>query len=149
LVVNMFSCTQAQLEKVILADDQATLFPNSYDSYVRTDEYDAVAFASKHLDMATWTNSVSNTFPVNDSYTSTLNGSLRRVPKDGTTFTNSDVLLARTWLPAPATFSASSASWFRHDYEIEIFWEESPGRVFHVYGMWRDVKVGSFNLTLN
>jgi hypothetical protein len=149
LVVNRFSCTQAQLEKVILNGDQATLYPGSYDKYVRTDDYDRAAFDARKLNFATWSEEVDNTFPVNDSYTSTVGGSLRRVPKDGTTLTNSDMLVARTWLPAPATFSASSSSYYRQDYEIEMFWETSPGTMFHVYGMWRDIKDGSFNVTLD
>ena len=37
----------------------------------------------------------------------------------------------------------------RQDYEIEMFWAPSPGKMFHVYGMWRDVKIGSVGLTLD
>lgn len=149
LVVNEFDCTQAQLEKVLLNDDQATLYPGSYGKYVRTDTFDKAAWSANTLNLAEWTSAIDNTFPVNDNFSLVSGGSLRRVPKDGTTLSESDLLIARTWLLAPATFSAGSASWYRQDYEIEMFWAPSPGKMFHVYGMWRDVKIGSVGLTLD
>ena len=42
----------------------------------------------------------------------------------------------------------TSTSSLTQNYEIEVFWEQSPGRVFHAYGMWREVTVGGFNLTI-
>ena len=45
-------------------------------------------------------------------------------------------------------FPSTSTSYFKQDYQIEVFWEQSPGRIFHGYGMWRDIKVGGFNLTI-
>jgi hypothetical protein len=64
-------------------------------------------------------------------------------------FTQSDVLIARNWMPAPATFSASSSSYYRQLYDIEIFWEQSAGQMFHVYGSWRDLKLGLLNITID
>jgi hypothetical protein len=151
LVINEFNCTQAQLEKVLTTDDQNSLFPKTYDKYVRTDDYNRDDFLAKKIDLATWSNEVDLTFSfVNDSYTSTVKGSLRRIPKADSTFAQSDVLIARTWLPAPATFLPGATSYYKQDYEIEIFWEQSPGRMFHAYGMWRQIKIGgSINLTLD
>jgi hypothetical protein len=148
LVVNEFDCTQAQLEKVLLNDDQSDQFPGDYSKYVRTDSYDRSQWDAKTINMATWSNEIdiSFPFPVNDSDTSTVKGSLRRIPKQDATFAQSDVLIARTYLPAPAVFPQGSGNYYKQDYEIEIYWEQSPGKMFHVYGMWRDVKLAGFTL---
>jgi hypothetical protein len=70
------------------------------------------------------------------------------VPAATDAATKGPFLITRTWLPAPATFSATSTSSFKQDYQLEIFWEQAPGTIFHAYAMWREIRDGGFNLTL-
>lgn len=60
----------------------------------------------------------------------------------------SDVLLTRVWLTAPAVFGANSTSFFNQNYEVHIYWEQSPGRILHAVGVWREVKIGAIDKTL-
>ena len=83
--------------------------------------------------------------PIDDQYDALIKGSLRRIP--GAAPGGGDVLAYRSALPAPATFRGNSTSYFRQDYQLEIYWEQEPGKIFHSYGMWREMKVGGFNLT--
>lgn len=148
LAVTMFDCTTAKLEGILAADDQFTLFPGVWDANVRTKTSDGAAFLSGAANTVSWSSAIKITFPIGDQYSSTIRGSLRRVPVADKSFSQSGLIVARTWLPSPAVFGQGSTSYFKQDYQIEIFWEPTAGRIFHAYGMWREVKVGGFNLTL-
>lgn len=148
IVVNLFDCTLEKLTNILIAQDQMTQYPDVYKSYARSYTSDEAAFRDRSADVITWQVDLSAALPVDDVYTSLIKGGVRRVraPADGAT--KGDFLVTRTWLTAPASFGAMSTSAFTQDYQIEVFWEQSPGRIFHAYGMWRDIKVGGFNLTI-
>lgn len=146
MVVNLFDCKLDVLADILSADDQIALYPDSWTTHARTANGDRQAFLEKRTNRYGWDADITVTFPVGDVYQSKLKGSLRRVPASSTF--EHDVLVARLWLTAPATFASSSTSYFNQNYEIEVFWEHSPGRIAHGYGMWREVKVGTFNITI-
>ncbi len=148
LVVNLFDCTLDKLEGILIAQDQSSQYTDVYKSYVRSYTTDADAFRGKGTDVIGWTVEVKAALPVEDIYTSTIKGGVRRVqaPADGPT--KGSFLIARTYLTAPAAFATMSGSWFRQDYQLEVYWEQSPGRIFHAYAMWRDIKAGGFNLSI-
>jgi hypothetical protein len=148
IVVNLFDCTLEKLTPILIAQDQMKQYPDVYKSYVRTYTSDEAAFRDRSTDVITWTVDLSAALPVDDVYSSVIKGGVRRVraPADGPT--KGDFLVTRTWLTAPATFAASSTSSFKQDYQLEVFWEQSPGRIFHAYGMWRDITVGGFGLSI-
>ncbi len=148
LIVNLYDCSLDKLEGILIAQDQASQYTDVYKSYVRSYTTDADAFRARTTDVIKWTVDVQAALPIDDVYSSKLEGGVRRVraPADGPT--KGDFLIARTWLTAPATFSSTSTSWFRQDYQLEIYWEQSPGRIFHAYAMWRDIKAGGFNLSI-
>ncbi len=149
IVVNLFDCTLDKLENILIAQDQIAQYPDVYKSYVRTYSTDEAAFRARSTDVITWSVDLSAALPIDDVYTSVIKGGVRRVkaPADGAT--KGDFLIARTYLAGPATFtSPTTTSHFRQDYQIEVFWEQSPGRIFHGYGMWRDIKAGGFNLSI-
>lgn len=148
LVVNLFDCTLDKLEKILSAADQKAQYDGVYDAYSRTFSTDAAAFADKRTNVLNWDIDLKASLPVNDTYSSHLKGGLRRVPAAASSATKGPFLIARTWLTAPAEFGKDSTSYFKQDYQIEVFWEQSPGRIFHAYGMWREIKDGGFNLTL-
>jgi hypothetical protein len=120
----------------------------TYDRNVRTLDGDRQQFLDGTKPGIKWSSDITITFPVADPYDSKIGGSLRRMTPAKASDFPSPVIVARTWLKEPATFGATSASFFKQNYEIEIFWEQTPGRIFHAYGMWREVKVGGFNKTL-
>ena len=43
----------------------------------------------------------------------------------------------------PAAFDEGSKKSMDQDYQIEAFWERSPGELVHVYGMWRQGDYGA------
>jgi hypothetical protein len=146
LVLNVFDCTLPRLEAILSDPDQSALYPRVWESFRRDTRSDRDAFLAGTSATLSWSQQVDLKFPVDDLYTATLEGSLRRVKAaDGFP---SDFLVARLYLPKPATFATTSTSSLTQNYEIEVFWEQSPGRVFHAYGMWREVTVGGFNLTI-
>lgn len=148
LVVNLFDCRLDVLQDILAATDQSTLYPDVYLSNVRTFSNDHDGYLGKQQQTLDWRSDIAIEFPVGDNYTSVVGGSLRRIPAPADGTFPSDIVLARTWLTAPAQFSAESTSYFRQDYQMEIFWEQTPGKIFHAYGMWREVAVGGFNITL-
>jgi hypothetical protein len=148
LLLKTFPCTLSKLEQVLIALDQKSQYTGVYDDYSRTYTSDADAFTAGTTNTVTWEVDVKASLPVNDSYASRLKGGVRRVPAKAGPPGLGPFLVVRTWLTAPAVFSAGSGSYFKQDYQIEIFSEPSPGRIFHAYGMWREIKAGGFNLTL-
>lgn len=148
LAVNMFDCTLPKLDKILADRDQFNLYAGVWDSNERTFTSDHDTYLAGSVATLSWDSTIKVSFPVGDQYTSLIKGTLRRVPAPAGS-TRGPMLLARTWLDHPATFGSNSSSYFKQDYEIEIFWEQSAGKIFHAYGMWRDVKVGSFGLTLD
>lgn len=148
MVVNLFDCTLPRLERILAAVDQRSQYEGVYDAYARTWTSDGDAFLAGAASALTWDVEVKASLPVADAYTSQLKGSLRRVAGPAEGATKGPFLVARTWLTAPATFGQGSTSHFTQDYQVEVFWEQAPGRIFHAYGLWRDIKVGSVGLTL-
>lgn len=146
LVVNLFDCTLDKLEGILIALDQKAQYQGVYDDYARSYSSDADAYLGRQAKTVSWNVDVKASLPIGDTYTSKLKGGLRRVPAPADGATKGDFLIARTWLTEPATFLTNSGSWFRQDYQVEVFWEQSPGRIFHAYGMWRDIMAAGVGL---
>ncbi len=146
LVVNLFDCTLDKLEAIHIAADQMHYYPDAYGTYTRTFTSDFDAYARRDKDRLSWDSEETATLPIDDVYGAVRKGTLRRVraPADGPT--KGHFLVEKRYLTTPATFSPSSNSHILHDYEVEVFWEQSPGRIFHGYGGWRDIKDGSFDI---
>lgn len=148
LMLDTFRCTLDRLAEILSATDQPALYPMVWDRNARTPANDPAEFVSGQRATLMWDAEIGVTFPVADPYLSHFKGSLRRVHPPSAEVP-SDVLLSRVWLTEPAAFSApNSTSSLTHDYEVHLFWEREPGVVFHAFGLWREVKVGGFNLTL-
>lgn len=144
ILVNLFDCSLDKLETILSAKDQKAQYEGVYESYDRTFTVsDPEAFNSKSVDRINWDIAMRVALPLGDVYDSNVKGGLRRV-KGGA---NGDFIIARTYLTAPATFmNPNTTSYFKQDYQIEVFWEQSPGRIFHAYGMWREIK--TYDLTI-
>lgn len=148
LVVNLFDCTLERLASILSDPAQNTLYPGVWTSNVRTLESDRQPFLDQTEPLLRWSADISITFPIADTYTSVIKGSLRRVKPPSAEVFPSDVLLSRVWLTAPATFGPNSTSSFTQNYELHLYWEQSPGRVLHAVGAWRELRVGALDKTL-
>jgi hypothetical protein len=145
LLLNPYACTLDKLAEILVAADQPTQYPDVYDYYDRQYQGDRDAFLARDTATLSWKVSMKASLPVSDQYEALLEGALRRIP--GAAPGGGEVLVYRSALPSPATFAANSTSYFRQDYQLELYWERAPGEIFHAYGMWREMKVGGFNLT--
>lgn len=147
LIVNLYDCTLEKLAPILVSTAQATLYDGVYDAYERTYTSDLGAWEAGGPARLSWDVTAKASLPIADTYTSHLQGGIRRIPA-AAPGQGGDVLVTRTWLPAAAEFvDPASTSYFRQDYQVEVYWEQAPGRLFHAYGMWRELKVGGFNLT--
>lgn len=141
-VTNVFPCTLDKLETIVSALDQKAQYPEAYDDYTRTYTSDVAKYQDRSAPTVTWDVNLTAKL-VTAPYSSTLKGGLRRVAPVGGKPAFGSMLIARTWLPGPATFkNPDPATSFEQDYQIEIFWERAPGEIFHAYGMWRDLRLG-------
>lgn len=148
IVVNLFDCTLPKLSAILAAKDQKAQYTDVYESYDRTfTSSDVDAFVNGSSSVLNWDIAARVALPLGDVYDSNLKGGLRRITASAESATKGDFIIARTYLTAPAMFqNPNTTSYFRQDYQIEIFWEQSPGRIFHAYGMWRDIK--TYDLTI-
>jgi hypothetical protein len=138
LVVTDMPCTLAQIEPLLYRQDQDKIHSGQYDSYARTYTSSLDDFTSGKSETITWTSTYK---PNGLPYTATVSGGLRLIPDLGkSTSPFGPVLLARTWLPQPATFSVNG-QYFKQDYQMEVYWERTPGHTIHSFADWRDISV--------
>lgn len=140
LVAPELDCPLDQIEKLVVAKNQTELYPKLYDSYTRTYTSNVQDFLARKAPVATWTTEYQAS-AIGNTYVAKLSGGARRVP--GAAPDGKDVLLARTYLNAPATFSTAGDAEFNQDYQIELYWERTPGKTLHFYGLWREFRIAS------
>ena len=73
------------------------------------------------------------------SYTADLLSGVRRIPELSPF---GPALVTAAWLTGPADFDSDSKS-MDQDYQVEIYYERSPGEILHAYGVWREADFGS------
>lgn len=129
-----YDCTLEALAPILTYQDQNELF-GVYDAYSRVYTSDAAAFDSGAAATISWEVTITTTL-LNTTYTEIARGGVRRT---------ADALVSRTWLTEPATFEDSDWS-FDQDYQIEAWYEPTPGEVVHLYGIWRWMALGSVDM---
>ncbi len=143
VVVTTMPCTLEQVETIFIGDDFASSFPDVYDSYAReylTSFDDYVARTSSEL---AWTTTYQATL-IGDPYTSEVSGEARWVPAmDREEGPPGPALLSRSVLMKPASFAADSNKSMPQDYQIDLYYERSPGEVVHMFAVWRQMNVGT------
>ncbi len=142
-LLNTFHCTLTQLEKVLKFRDQGYLYPDQYNLYqsnFTSSEADYMARKTSFLYWSTYLSATKGLWTMNE----TLVGALRFIPDQGATKSpHGAALIARTYMPEPAHFEDADKLWLQ-DYQVEIYYEQEPGRILHAYGMWRQVDLGAF-----
>jgi len=139
VMARRMTCTLDALAPVLTALDQDTLYPDVYTAYDRAYTSELEAFTSGESATITWEVQASAEL-LGVTYTETLLGGLHRVDTD-----DGQALMARTWMPGPATWDADGWTWTQ-DYQIELFLEPEPGTLWHVYGLWRDMDLGGLTM---
>lgn len=138
LLITELDCPLAQVEKLVIAKNQTTIYPGLYDKYERTYTSDVNAFLGG-ANTVSWTTAYTAT-ALSRTYNANLHGGARYVK--GANPLGGDVLLSRTVLDAPAIFTSGDDAAFNQDYQIELYYERVPGKTIHFYGLWREFKVG-------
>lgn len=140
---NVMTCDLDAVVAILTWPDQAELYTDAYDAYVRAFVGDSEAFLAGGVDTLAWEADY-ETRVLGSSYTSHTVASLRRVPAEeleGTGITAA--YAARYFAPEPAVFEEGSGKTFDQDYQYEVYWSRDPGLTLHAYAMWRQADWGA------
>jgi hypothetical protein len=140
LMARRYSCTLAKLEPILYALDQDAQYTDVYTGYDRAYTSDLADFTSRISSKLTWEVTASAQL-LGVGYTEDLLGGLHFVTADD----GGGALMARTWMPAAATWDTEGWTWTQ-DYQIELWLEPEPGTLWHVYGLWRDMDLGGLTM---
>jgi hypothetical protein len=138
-LLNVLPCTLEQIQDIVTSLDQMTMYDEAYESYEREYTSDEEAYFSGDAPTLSFRSVIGATM-LGASYTETVEGLIRRVPTDDD-FNYSPVILARYHMPEEAVWDTASF-FFTQDYQVEIYYERSPGQVAHLYGLWRHMGYG-------
>ncbi len=137
LVVTEFGCKLSQIKKIHTAPNQDTLHPGAFKTYKRTYTQSRDAFVAGQLARLDWVSDITGDY--GDG--AMLEGA-RMVPDLGKVQTPfGAALVGRSWLKAAATGS----DW-KQDYEVDLYFERSPGRVVHMVAAWRQATFAGFDM---
>lgn len=142
LVVPELDCTLDQVEKLVVAKNQTEIYPKLYDQYSRDYTSSVQDFLGRKTSTVAWHTQYTAS-AIGNTYVAQLTGGARRVP--GAAPDGKDLLVARTYLNAPATFTTSGDAAFDQDYQIELYWERTPGKTLHFYALWRQFRIASLD----
>ncbi len=145
-IATSFPCTLQKAEEITYALNQDQLYSGTYDAYSRQYTSDFDAYLARKASTLTWDTSIKASI-LGSSYTEQLHGGMRRLGETSVASSVGPALIVRTWLPSPAQFDPGSSSSFEQDYQLEIYFERSPGQLVHGYALWRQMKIGSLGLT--
>lgn len=141
VLANVIGCTLEELEPILYALDQDQLYPDVYDAYGRVYTTDLDAYVAREAPQLGWQSDIEATI-LGSTYTERVLAGLRWSPAVEGSGDWGPVLLGRAWIPEPAAFEDENKS-FDQDFQLEIYWERSPGEVLHVYALWREMSYGS------
>lgn len=135
-MLNRFSCDPDRLRELLIDPDQDTLREGTYTAYDRRFTSDRGAYERGEVPTLSWDISISAQVVLSD-YSSELSGDIYDLGTDiGPAF------VQRSWFTEPATFQNNNT--WEQDYQLELYYEASPGEIVHLYGMWRQLDVAGF-----
>ncbi len=141
LLVSEITCTLADIEKLVIATNQDQLYPSTYDAYKRTYLSSQPDYAARKTDDVKWQTDLTASL-LSRQYESLLNGGNHYFKTGGPG--GKPMFFSRTFLTKPATFLKNGqGADFNQDYQIELYWERTPGHTAHFYGVWREFKMGT------
>ncbi len=137
-LLDAFDCTLPALDDVLIALNQDELYEGWYEAYDRTYTTDEAVYLSGETDLVRWHIDIENKL-LNTPFDERLHGALRYHQAES----GEAAIVQLTWMPTPAVFEQGDKV-FAQDYQIEVYYEASPGRVSHLYGLWREVQAAGF-----
>ncbi len=140
VVARSYACTLEELAPILYALDQDAQYPDVYTLYERAYTSDLDAFDARSSSTLTWEVTAAAEL-LGVSYTEDLLGGLHRIEDSA----GGPALMARTWMPTPATWESEGWTWTQ-DYQVELWLEPEPGTLWHVYGLWRDMDLGGLDM---
>lgn len=137
------ACDLDTLAQILVEPDQDQLYTGVYDAYARDYHDDTAAFVSGEALTLSWELTYTASL-LGATYETSTVGALRRVPVlDEELSPHGESIWFRSVMPEPAVFEGDSKKYLDQDYQLEAFWEPEPGRLLHVYAMWREANYGS------
>ncbi len=140
-MVRSLACEMDHLETILYQLDQDQLYEGVYDSYERSYTSSLEDYLARNTDFLSWEVDYSASI-LGSSYDAHIVGGLRYLPADEES-SHLPAIMSRVYMPRPAAFEDGSSKSMDQDYQIEIFWERSPGDLLHAYGLWRQGDYGS------
>lgn len=141
-IANVIDCDFELLQDILAYPSQDELYTGVYDHYQRAYTTSRNAWLDRSGAELTWDLDYSASI-ISSSYDASARGKLRRIERiDDELSPFGDIVLARAYLPEPATFKSDGRS-LDQDYQLELYWERRPGEVVHTYAMWRQADFGS------
>lgn len=134
--VGFVDCTPAEMEQILIAENQDELYPGNYTEYLREYSSDADAYATRDEHHLSWDATYSVSIFGMGDYTSTILGGAHFTP-DGD---DGPYLYSTTVMPDPAV--TAPATVFDIDMQMEAFYPHEGG-VVHFFGMWRNIVLDS------
>ncbi len=131
LVITDIACKISQVNAIHVHDRQDELHAGAYKSYKRTYKGNRDDYLAGKAARLEW-----NTELESDYAREKLAGAMRRIPdlgKERSPF--GTTLVSRTFLSEPAT----KTHW-PQDYQIDAYFERKPGRVVHLFAVWREAE---------
>ncbi|MFH1811446.1 MAG: hypothetical protein ABIJ09_22080 [Pseudomonadota bacterium] len=145
-VTNMFDCDLIKLEKILYDLNQAEKYPEVYDTYQRTYTSSLDDYTSRQSNTITWDMYYEATPMPAAKYGAHSKGGLRYIGADDSVeLAYGPAILSRIYMPDPAEYFDTDANEYLFDFQLELFYEPTPGRIAHFYPVWRHMAFHGVN----
>ena len=137
-VANVFACDIEKMEGLLYALNQDELYPDVYTSYERRYSSELEAYTSRRVNSLSWEVDYEAKPMPAASYKAQSKGGVRYIAaNEASEWRRGPALFQRTWMPQPAEYLDTDANEYDFDFQIELYFEISPGRMAHFYPLWR------------
>lgn len=137
-LVDLFDCTLGKLEPILYALDQGAKYSEVYLTFTRTYTSDIEEYKSRATNLATWDMYYEAQPLPAARYGVNTKGSIRYLGADpDVALPHGPVIVQRIYMPTPAHYFDTDANVFDLDFQIELFYEPTPGKVAKFYPFWR------------
>ncbi len=137
-------CSLADMDRLYTIDDQASLHPDNYLSYERSDTFGYDCFLDGSCDEFGWVSTIRNELVLNAEAEFVLHNQVRRVSAEAPDGTQVEARVGRTWMSEEATLDPSTIGRWFQNYQLEVMIERPDG-ILHIYPQWVEVEVGELN----
>lgn len=143
MLAGVMDCSLTQVDQITVNPNQMEMYPGVYDSYERTYQNSIPDYVERSHSRLDWT-LVSTGVLLGSHYTLHYGAGNRWIParQGGNGTGDGDFLLTRSWMLEPGTFD-SQARAMDQDYQVEVYYHRTDGKVVHLWAAWRQVRMGT------